>query len=110
MIPIAINIDGTPYEIGRLEPWSDDPETFDGWLEETSGGVVDELVINGAPEWWARYRVLARYMETLMTEVNATDGRKEGTDRITVNGAVDRLCATAEEMEVALIAHLTKDD
>lgn len=110
MIPIAIDIDGTPYEIGRLEPWSDDPETFDGWLEETSGGAVDELVINGGSEWWARYRVLARYMETLTAEINATDGRKEGIDRITVNGAVDRLRATAEEMEVALVAHLAKGD
>lgn len=110
IIPIKVDIDGVGYEIGRLERWTNDPETFDGWLEETPGGVTDELVVNGATEWWARYLVLARYMETLMAEIKATDGRKQGGDFITVNGASNRLSATAEEMEVALAAHLAKDD
>lgn len=109
-IPVTIGVGFNEYEIGYLKPWSDDPTTFDAWLSETRSGVVDELVINGASQWWARYRLLARYMETLVADISGTEGRRQGADRLTVNSASERLIGTAKEMEVALAAHLAEGD
>lgn len=55
------------------------------------------------------YRVLARYMETLMAENNATEGRKERADRLSMRKASERLKGVAEEMEAVLASHLTED-
>lgn len=103
--PIAVLLNGQTYEIGRLEPWKDDPKVFDGWLEE-SGGVVDDLVVNGASEHWARYLVLARYMGVLLAEIDSTESKTEGAGRLTMESAAERLTATAQGMEAALTAHL----
>jgi hypothetical protein len=108
-IPVTIGVGFDDYEIGYLKPWSDDPTTFDAWLSETRG-VIDELVVNGAGQWWARYRLLARYLETLVADINGTEGRRQGADRLTVNSASERLIGTAQEMEVALAAHLAEGD
>jgi hypothetical protein len=101
-------MDDATYEIGRLEPWADDPMTFDGWLEE-SDGPIDELVVNGASEVWATYRVLRRYLETLLVEVDKTGGRLRPVERLNATGVLGRLAAVAEEMEHALLEHLRED-
>jgi hypothetical protein len=105
-IPVNVTVGGYDYEIGYIKPWGDDPQNFDGWLEETSGGVVDELVVNGAPEQWTRYRVLARYTETLMAEINATEGKGRPPHAITIEHASSRLRGAAKAMNAALTAHL----
>ncbi|MFE0472664.1 hypothetical protein ACFW2V_13715 [Streptomyces sp. NPDC058947] len=107
-IPVKIGVGFADYEIGYLKPWPDDPTTFDAWLSETKGGVIDELVVNGADQWWARYLLLARYMEVLMAEIGDTEGKKRPTDRLTVTAASERLKGAAEEMEVILAAHLAE--
>jgi hypothetical protein len=106
--PITIDVGGTDYEIGHIERWANDPDTFDGWLSETKG-ITDELVVNGADRWWATYRVLARYMETLIAEINATQGKKGGAARLNIEKASERLKGTAEEMEAILAAYLVDD-
>jgi hypothetical protein len=63
--------DGTV--IGRVEPWSDNPGTFDGWLE--IDGKTDRLVINGANRSWAEAQVARAYMEHAATE---TDEERAG--------------------------------
>lgn len=50
--------DGTV--IGRVEPWADDPATFDGWLELE--GKTDRLVVNGANRSWAVAEVAREYI------------------------------------------------
>lgn len=50
--------DGTV--IGRVEPWADDPATFDGWLELE--GETDRLVVNGANRSWAVAEVAREYI------------------------------------------------
>lgn len=107
--PITIWVNDQSYEIGHTEPWGDDPTVFDGWLAESSS-PVDELVVNGASEAWARYRVLARYLETLIAEINATNGQRQPVDLITLDEASMRLASTAEAMEDALREHSTQND
>lgn len=107
--PVTILLDGQGYEVGRLESWKGNPEVFDGWLEETPG-ATDELVINGHDMYWATYLVLAQYMEVLNHEIRLTGGRKGNADRLTVESAAERLAATAEAMQAALVAHFAHED
>lgn len=50
--------DGTVY--GRVEPWPNDPEIFDGWLEIE--GQTDQLVVNGSGRSWAEVEVARQFI------------------------------------------------
>lgn len=56
--------DGTV--IGRVEPWADDPDTFDGWVEVEDR--TDHLIVNGANRSWAVAQVARGFMEYAATE------------------------------------------
>lgn len=94
--------------IGYLEAWADDPETFDGYLKHPDL-PADKLVINGASEGWARYRVLRAYLDARLKEIDATDGRVDGARGNTILNGSHLLAAVAEEMEMVLFQHVRQD-
>lgn len=98
-----------PVTIGYLERWEDDPGTFDGWLS-TPDMPTDELVVNGAPEAWARYLVLRRYLGDRLKEIDATAGFLTKGRKEAVLHAMDLLAAVAEEMEMSLLVHTGGDE
>ncbi|MCP9209583.1 hypothetical protein [Streptomyces cucumeris] len=107
-IPVSIHVDHTLQRIGYVTPWPTDPATFDGWIEE-SEKPTDELVVNGASEAWARYRVLAEYCTRRLSDINTTEGRGDATSASIVDRASTLLAAAAEEIEVTLFSHIHED-
>jgi len=63
--------DGTV--IGRVEPWADDPNIFDGWLEPAES--TDELLINGADRDGAALEVVRVY---LVGEIKIQEKSEQG--------------------------------
>lgn len=94
--------------IGYLEAWADDPETFDGYLEHPDL-PTDKLVINGASEGWARYRVLRAYLDARLKEIDGTGGTLSEDHCNTIRGSMGLLAAVGEEMEMALLHHVRPD-
>jgi hypothetical protein len=112
MTRIDINVAPGPVDpvatIGYLEAWADDPETFDGYLEHPDL-PADKLVINGASEAWARYRVLRAYLDACLKEIDGTGGQVGGAQKFTILENSKLLAAVAEEMEAVLFQHVQAD-
>ena len=105
--PVSVIMGGQAREIGYIKAWEDDPDTFDGWLSEAFSGPMDDLVANGTSERWARYRIVAGYMEALIKKINSTGGNiASGAPRLDAMQALEHLAPTAGQMERLLNAEL----
>lgn len=99
---------GESVEIGYLTAWEDDPDTFDGWLS-ASDRPTDELIVNGASEAWARYRVLREFLLNRIRDIDTTDGSLTDRRADIVLRESRLLAAVAEDIEATLLAHARTD-
>lgn len=88
--------DGTV--IGRVEPWADDPDTFDGWVEIE--GRTDELIVNGANRSWAVAEVARKYMEHAVIETQDERNGLLACDPAAWKGREERLRRFSEAAEI----------
>lgn len=88
--------DGTV--IGRVEPWADDPATFDGWLEIE--GKTDRLVVNGANRSWAEAEVARTYMEHAVIETKEERSGLLALDPAAWKSRAERLRRFSEAAEI----------
>lgn len=88
--------DGTV--IGRVEPWVDDPNTFDGWLEVE--GKTDRLVVNGSNRSWAVAEVARNYMAHAVQETQEERAGMVACDPAAWKAREDRLRRFYEAAEI----------
>lgn len=87
--------------VGYVTPWPTDATTFDGWLMRDDE-PTDEMVVNGASEMWARYRVLRAYMQKTLDLIDETGGDPNSLFPVIASNGTDNLAATADAINLAL--------
>jgi hypothetical protein len=96
--PVSITlIDGTVCTVGYVTPWPTDADTFDGWLAQDDE-PTDKLIVNGATEAWAHYRVLRAYMQEKLDGIDATEGDPAKLARVFFVQDAELLAATSEAL------------
>lgn len=77
--PGTVQLPAFGIDIGRVEAWSDDSTTWDGWAD-IPGASTEELVCNGGTRNWCVYMVAKRYQDHLIGELGGATYWDAGSD------------------------------